>query len=220
MGGGDSPLLRVGTAYADPPVLPAEAVRMEIPAQQVVDVAAFGHHHQSGGSLVQAVHRVKEEICPPGPGQGPRHGGGVRQEIGGVGRHARGLVHHQQMTVLPHHRQRPAAGDDGGPGGTVVPGLCGERVSGVENVHRAGVFSVDQDAVFHPGQTRDGVRGEVKLGPEDVTDGRSVLLRRNGVGDGFHRHVLSPASIPQAAPFDQRKTGRISPFPQPKAVMP
>lgn len=106
----DGAPLRRGAADADCLVLPVKLVRVKVTAEKIVDIAAFRNHHQSGGALVQPVDRVKYEVRAPTPGQSARHGGGVRQEVGGVGRHARGLVYHQQVAVLPHDGQGPVAG--------------------------------------------------------------------------------------------------------------
>ena len=136
---------------------------MEAAAQQVVDVAAFRHHHETGGAFVQPVYRVEHEVRATAPGQGSRHGGGVRQEVGGVGRHARGLVHHQQVAVLPHDGQRPVAGSDLHLGRAVVAGLHLQNIPRVEDTGGAGVLAVYQDAALRPGEPGDGVGGKVEL---------------------------------------------------------
>lgn len=154
--------------------------------------------------LVQPVDGVEHEVRAPGPGQGPRHGGGVRQEVGGVGRHPGGLVHHQQVAVLPDDGQGPVAGGGGHLRRAVVAGLHLQDVPGVEDVHRAGVMPVDQDAVLRPGQPGDGVGREVQPRPQDVADGGAVLLRRDDFGDGFQRPgPLSGIRIAQKAAFEQ-----------------
>ena len=94
-GGIDGSGSRLRAADADGSIFPDEAGRVEAAAQQVVDIAAFRHHHHPSGALVQPVHRVEHEVRATLPGQGPRHGGGIRQEVGGVGRHPGRLVHHQ-----------------------------------------------------------------------------------------------------------------------------
>ena len=129
-----------------------------------MDVAALGDHHQAGGALVQPVHRVEHEVRPPLPGQGPRHGGGVRQEVGGMGRHAGGLVHHQQVAVLPDDGQGPVARRGPHPGRPVVAGLHLQHVAGVKEIHCTGMFSVHPDAVLRPGQPGDGVGRDVEDG--------------------------------------------------------
>ena len=99
------------TAQAHAPVLPLEVLRMETPPQEVVDVAALGHRHEAGGALVQPVHHVEDAALPPLIGQGSGHGGGLGVEAGDHGHHPSGFVHHQEVCVLPDHRQRHIAGE-------------------------------------------------------------------------------------------------------------
>ena len=122
-----------------------------------MDVAALGDHHEAGGSLVQPVHRMEHKIRAPLPGQGPRHSGSIRQEVGGMGRHAGGLVHHQQVAVLPDDGQGPVAWRGPHPGRPVVAGLHLQYVAGVKEIHCTGMTAIDPDAVLHPGQPGDGM---------------------------------------------------------------
>ena len=155
-----------------------------------MDIPALSDDHQTGGALVQAVHRVEDEVRSPAPGQGPRHGGGVRQKIGGVGRHSRGLVHDQQMRVLPYHRQRPVSRRDGGLGRAAVLCLHGQHVPGPKDMGHVNGLAVDQNARAAVGQPGDGVGGKMELGPKDVAHGGPVLLRRNDSSDNCH--AVSP----------------------------
>ena len=110
-------------AHAYRQIFPPEAVCMKAAAQQVMDISALGDHHQPGGAFVQPVDGMKDELRAPDKGQGPRHGGGIRQEIGGVGGHSGGLVHHQQMAVLPDDGKGPVAGNGLHPGRAVIAGF-------------------------------------------------------------------------------------------------
>ena len=101
--------LRRRTAQADAPVLPMESVRVESLPQQVVDIAAFGGHHQSGGALVQPAHRMKQCVPAPLKSQRTGHGGSVRHKIGGVRGHvvmlqgvALLVLRLRQVGVQPH----------------------------------------------------------------------------------------------------------------------
>ena len=91
---------RLRTAHAHGPVFPGKAIRVEGAPQAVMDIAAFGHGHEAGGALIQPVHHMKDKVRPSLIGQRSRYGGGIRQEIGGVGRHAGGLVEDQQVLIL------------------------------------------------------------------------------------------------------------------------
>ena len=145
---------------------------------------------------------MEDEVRAPAPGQGPRYGGGIRQKVGGVRRHAGGLVDHQQRAVLPYDGQRPVAGSGQDLGLPVVPSLRRHHVSGVEDARGPSVLSIHQNAVFRPGQTGDGVGGEVQLGFQNMADGGAVLLRGDGVRNGFQRlGPLSVFSIAQKLPF-------------------
>ena len=91
----------------------------------------------------------------------------------------------------------------------MIAGLHRQHVPGPKDVNGPGVDAVDQDAALRPGQTGDGMGGEAQHAFEDVSDRGAIFLRRNRVGDGFHRHVLSPHSIPQAAGFGQREKAAL-----------
>ena len=159
---------------------------MEGAAEQVVDVSALGHGHQAGGALVQPVHRVEDEIRPPGIGQRPGHRGRVRQEVGDVGGHARGLVHDEQMLVLPDHGQGPRAGDRRLPLAAHVAALGADRVAGDEDAGGARRFAVDEDAALRPGEPGDGVGGEAEPLAQDAPNGEPRVLRRGAVADIGH----------------------------------
>ena len=180
-GGVDSAGFRIRTADAHRPVLPAKPLRVERVPEPVVDVAALGYHHQSGGALVQPVHRVEHEVRAPLPGQGSGHGGRVRQEIGGVGRHTGRLVHHQQMAILPDDGQGPGPRRGAHPGRTVVAGLHLQHVAGVKDIHCTGMDAVDPDAVLRPGQPGYGVGGDMERSLQDMPDRGAVLFRRQGI---------------------------------------
>ena len=121
----------------------------------------------------------KMKSAPPLIGQRPRHGGGVRQEIGGVGRHAGGLVEDQQVVILIDDGQGPVSrcGEDLGRAQIVRPHR--HHIPGMDRVHRPGVDAVDPDAVFRTGEPGYGVGGEVELRLQNVPDADAVLLRRS-----------------------------------------
>ena len=88
---------------------------------------------------------------------------GRTQEVGGVSRHTGGLVHHQQVAVLPHDGQGPVAGDDLHLGRAVVACFHLQNIPRVEDTGGAGVLAVYQDAALRPGEPGDGVGGKVEL---------------------------------------------------------
>ena len=93
-----------------------------------------------------------------------------------MGRHARRLVHKQQVLIFPDHRQRPVSRGDSGPGRAAVLRLHRQHVSGPEHMRRMDRDPVDKYARPAMGQPGDGVRGEVELGPKNVPDSGPILL--------------------------------------------
>ena len=178
---------RLRTAHAHGPVFPGKAIRVEGAPQAVMDIAAFGHGHEAGGALVQPIHHMKDKVRPPLIGQRSRYGGGIRQEIGGVGRHAGGLVEDQQVLILIDDGQGPVSrrGEELGRAQIVRPHR--HHIPGMDRVHRPGVDAVDPDAVFRTGEPGYGVGGEVELRLQNVPNADAVLLRRHGVGDNLHQ---------------------------------
>ena len=124
---------------------------------------------------------MKDEVRPPLIGQRPRHGGGVRQKIGGVGRHAGGLVEDQQVLILIDDGQGPVSRRGAHPGRTVVAGLHLQHVAGVKDIHCTGMDAVDPDAVLRPGQPGYGVGGDMERSLQDMPDRGAVLFRRQGI---------------------------------------
>ena len=116
-----------------------------------MDIAAFSHHHQSGSALVQPVHRMEDKRRTPVSGQGTGYGRGIRQKVGGMGRHTCGLVYHQQVTVFPQNGKRPVSGNNSGLWRTVVSGFHGQNIPGVENIHRPGMTAIDKNTALCPG---------------------------------------------------------------------
>ena len=182
-------------AKADAPVLPLEAVRVEAPAEEIVDIAALRHRHEAGGALVQPVHHVEDAALPPLPGQGPGHGGGLRVEAGDHGHHAGGLVDDEQVLVLPDDGEGRVAGQGLLPGRAQVRGEDGKLIPGMEEVHRPDGLAVPEDAALRPGEAGDGPGGEVELGLQDVADGGAVLLRRDGIAQGGHGGGLLSGNV-------------------------
>ena len=154
---------------------------MQIALQCVLRVGVPRNHHKPAGALVQPVHRVEHEVRAPLPGQGSGHGGRVRQEMGGVGRHTGRLVHHQQMAILPDDGQGPGPRRGAHPGRTVVAGLHLQHVAGVKDIHCTGMDAVDPDAVLRPGQPGYGVGGDMERSLQDMPDRGAVLFRRQGI---------------------------------------
>ena len=152
-----------------------------------MDIAAFGHGHEAGGALIQPVHHMKEKVRPPLIGQRSRYRGGIRQEVGGVGRHARGLVEDHQMGVLIDDGQGPVSRRGQDLRRAQIVGPHRYHVSGMDRVHRPGMDAVDPDAVLSPGEPGHSVGGEVELCLQNVPDADAVLLRRHGVGENLHQ---------------------------------
>ena len=130
---------------------------------------------------------MKDKVRPPLIGQRPRHGGGVRQKIGGVGRHAGGLVEDQQVFILIDDGKGPVSrcGEELGRAQIVRPHR--HHIPSMDRVHRPGVDAIDPDAVFRTGEPGYGVGREVELRLQNVPDADAVLLRRHGVGDNLHQ---------------------------------
>ena len=195
----DEAASRFRAAEADAPVLPLEAVCVEAPAEEIVDIAALCHRHEAGGTLVQPVHHVKDAALAPLVGQGPGHGGGLRVEAGDHGHHAGGLVDDEEVLVLPDDGEGRVAGQGLLPGRAQVRGEDGQFIPGMEEVHRPDRLAVAKDAALRPGEAGDGPGGEVELRFQDVADGGAVPLRRDGVAQGGHgggllsKNLSSPA---------------------------
>lgn len=195
------------TSRADGKISPDEIGRVKPFAEQVMDIAAFGHDHQSGRSFIQPIYRVKNKVCATGPGQCAGHSRGIRQKIGGVGCHSGGFVNHQQMIILPDNRQRPVSGHRRDLWRAMVPGFHRQLLSAVKNPGGSGGDAVDQNAILCAGEPGDGMRGEVQGRLENVPDGSAVFLRADGFCDGFRRldRLLSVISIAQDDLLEQRE---------------
>ena len=205
----NGPLICPRPSDADSPVFPLEIRGMEASAEQVVDIAAFGNDHQTGGALVQTADGMKDKFRASRPGQRPGNSRGIRQEIGGMGGHSGRLIDHQQMLVLPENGQGPGTGGNDGRGRTVVSGLNVQPVAGPEDEGGMHRLSVDQDAVRDPDQAGDGMGGEVEPRPQDMTDSSPRVFRRNNIRNDsitFHNKQKAEGGREQGKGTKRQKT--------------
>lgn len=101
----------VGNTMNQRAVMPVDGMGLELPGKAVMGTVGLGDDEQAGGFLVDPVNDARPPR-PPDAGeavaamveqrvhQRPRSGAGC-----GVDDHARGLVHHDQVIVLPDHHK-------------------------------------------------------------------------------------------------------------------
>ena len=154
-------------------------------------MGVLGHRHETGGSPVQPVHRVKgcnkavffiilhEEI-----GQGV-----PVVALAGVDGNPPGLVHHQQILVLIENVQRAGDGLDLLAADS-VPYSCGQNLPRPDPGGGEHRLSVQQNAVGQALGPADRSGGEAQLPPEEGIYVLSLLVGGNGQGQSAHGDLL------------------------------
>ena len=154
-------------------------------------VGVLGHRHETGGSPVQPVHRMKscskavffiilhEEI-----GQGV-----PVVALAGVDGNPPGLVHHQQILVLIENVQRAGDGLDLLAADS-VPYSCGQNLPRPDPGGGEHRLSVQQNAVGQALGPADRSGGEAQLPTEKGIHVLPLLLKGNGQGQSAHGDLL------------------------------